>query len=166
VNGYGYRSRMYYDAASNLTRVVGPTSLASQFTYDGAGNLILSRDPMGYETAFGYGGPYNDLLWVRGATTSRIVDPIRLGDVAGEYSDTGDLIARYDYGFHLVSRSETTGARDYYTFDAGGSTSEWIDTSGAVLLMPARPISGSAGASLGIPGLPLVGLAHWPCGAQ
>lgn len=50
----------------------------------------------------------------------------------GEYDSIGNLVARYDYGFGLLSRMNGAGASVWYMFDALGSTSELTDTAGVV----------------------------------
>ena len=60
-----------------------------------------------------------------------MIDPTGMGNVAAEYNASG-LLARYDHGYGLLSRTGTTGAA-FYTFQAIGSTSEVTGTGGQVL---------------------------------
>ncbi|QKS29606.1 MAG: tandem-95 repeat protein [Candidatus Accumulibacter similis] len=60
------------------------------------------------------------------------IDPIGLGNVVGEYDASGSLIAGYDHGFGLLSRT-AGGASAWYTFDALGNTAGLIGPSGNLL---------------------------------
>ena len=66
-------------------------------------------------------------------TTSYVIDPTGLGNVAAEYDGSGNLVARYDYGYGLLDQINCTSTPEYYTFSAIGNTSEITDSSGAVL---------------------------------
>ncbi len=132
----GNRSRMNYSAALDLTRVVGPTGLASQFIYDSAGNLIVSRDPMGYETAFGYGGRYNDLLWdrdARGNVTQYAYDDH--GNVTRTtYMDGSFETYQYDGVGNLIAWTNGRGETTTYTYNSRGQLAsiDSPDTPGVV----------------------------------
>jgi RHS repeat-associated protein len=58
--------------------------------------------------------------------THYLIDPIGLGNVVGEYDAIGNLIAGYDHGFGLLSRT-AGGASGWYTFDAIGNTTSLTD---------------------------------------
>jgi len=83
-----------------------------QYVYDALGNRISTTD--------------------NGVTTNYVVDPIGLGNVVGEYDAAGNLTARYNYGFGLLSRTDALGNAAYYTFDAIGSTQQLITAAGAI----------------------------------
>ena len=83
-----------------------------QYTYDALGNRVAATE--------------------NGTTTRYVIDPIGLGNVVGEYDASGGLIAHYDHGFGLISRTDGLANAAYYTFDAIGNTSEMSATAGAV----------------------------------
>ena len=122
--------------------------------YDDDGNLIAKDDPNYGATFFEYSQENRleqvnspegiwqyvyDALGNRtrvnnnGSITDYVIDPIGFGDVVGEYDESGDLLARYDHGFGLLSRKGPGGDPNYYTFDAIGSTSEITNPTGLVL---------------------------------
>jgi RHS repeat-associated protein len=80
-------------------------------------------------------GPFGNRIATthNGVTTEYVIDPLGLGDVAAEYDSTGNLLARYEYGFGLLSRLDATGDAAYYTFQVIGHTSELSDAAGVVL---------------------------------
>ena len=67
-----------------------------------------------------------------GQTTRYVTDPAGLGNVAAEYDDSGNLIARYEHGFGLLSRTDAAGSPAFYTFSAIGHTSELTKQTGSV----------------------------------
>jgi YD repeat-containing protein len=153
----GYRSQMYYDAASNLIRVVGPTGLSSQFTYDGAGNLIVYRDPIGYETAFGYGGLYNDLLWDRdapgNATTYAYDDRSNLASIT--YVDGTVESYQYDGLGNLIAYTNRRGQTITYAYNSRGqlTSKDYPDTPGVVDFHYAYDTAGNMVSSSGPEGM-------------
>ena len=58
------------------------------------------------------------------------IDPTGLGNLAAEYDDIGQLVARYDHGYGLLSRSDANGPA-FYTFQAIGHTSELTNATGS-----------------------------------
>jgi YD repeat-containing protein len=117
---------------------IGSATLA----YDADGNLISKRDGNQFSTY-----TYNDDNLMTGAVTpdgtwtyqydpfgnrkatvhnaqrtEYLLDPIGWVNVVGEYSGSGNLIARYTYGIGLASRIDPAGVTAYYDFDAIGST--------------------------------------------
>ncbi len=108
----GVTTTYMYNAENRLIEVTTPTDIWS-YTYDALGNRISST--------------YN------GVTTNYIIGPIGFGNVAAEYDDSGNLIARYNHGFGLLSRADAMDTSAYYNFDALGSTSELLDENGSIL---------------------------------
>jgi RHS repeat-associated protein len=121
-----------FDLDGNLIRKTenGDTTT---YTYDIENRLIgvatpldswvYSYDPFGNRIA----GTHN------GEVTQFIVDPFGLGNVAAELDGTGNVMARYEHGFGLLSRVDQVGDSAFYTFQAIGHTSELTDVGGAVL---------------------------------
>lgn len=106
----GVTTTYTYDIDNRLTGVTNPSD-AWNYTYDASGNRVASTH--------------------NGETTHYVIDPTGLGNVAAEYDDNGSLIARYDYGYGLLSRTDSTGGA-FYTFQAIGSTSELTGDNGSV----------------------------------
>jgi len=105
----GVTTTYTYDVENRLVQVSTPTDVWT-YTYDALSNRVASSH--------------------NGATTTYVVDPIGLGNVAAEYDASGAMIARYDHGLGLVSRTGDSSTLAYYTFDAIGSTSELTDIDG------------------------------------
>ncbi len=99
-----------YNAFNQVTAVTGPEG-NWQFTYDALG-VLISATKDGVETQY-------------------LVDPIGLGDVVGEYDDSGATIANYVYGYGLVGRVGSGGDEAFYTFDGFTNTAELTDGAGA-----------------------------------
>ena len=59
-----------------------------------------------------------------------VIDPIGLGNVVGEYDDTGNLIAGYDHGAGLVRTIGPDASLGYYTFDGMGNTCQLLSQAG------------------------------------
>ncbi len=77
-----------------------------------------------------------------GQTTENLVDPTGLGNLVGQYTSSGSLIAGYTYGLGLVSQV-TPGGTNYYQFDALGSTVGLTNaTSGLVASYSYLPFGG------------------------
>ena len=108
----GVTTTYSYDAENRLVGVNTPTDTWS-YGYDPLGNRV--------------GSTHN------GSATNYVIDPTGLGNVAAEYNGSGQLVARYDYGYGLLDRIDGTGSAAYYTFSAIGNTSEITNASGAVL---------------------------------
>lgn len=92
-----------YDAENRLVRVTTPTD-TWEYHYDALGDRVATIHS--------------------GSTTDYIIDPSGYGNVAGEYDDSGSLIATYQHGHGLLARMNTAGDSAFYTFDAVGNTSE------------------------------------------
>jgi RHS repeat-associated protein len=118
-----------YDMDGNLIREEGPDGV-TVYSYDDENRLIGIRRGE-EEWTYGY-DPFGNRVWVdeNGARIHYVIDPAGLGNVAGEYSDAGSLVARYAHGLGLVSRMPATGNAAYYTFDPMGNTSEITETGG------------------------------------
>ncbi|MCY2990994.1 MAG: malectin domain-containing carbohydrate-binding protein [Planctomycetota bacterium] len=101
-----------YNDENRLIAVAKPSG-NWQYTYDALGNRVASSE--------------------NGVTTRYVIDPMGLGNVVGEYDAASSLIARYDYGYGLLTRQVPDDAPAYYTFDAIGSTSRLTNSSGAIL---------------------------------
>ncbi len=118
-----------YDPDGNLTRRVqgGQTW---NYTYDIENRLIgvtNGSDSWTYE----YDALGNRIASVRNGQRSEfLLDPAGQGDVVGEYSGSGSLIALYVHGLGLVSRSDG-GGNSYYDTDAIGSVIGLSGSSGS-----------------------------------
>ena len=67
-----------------------------------------------------------------GQLTTNLVDPTGSGNVVGTYNGSGNLIANYTYGLGLVSQV-AAGSKNYYDFDALGSTAGLTGPTGTIL---------------------------------
>jgi len=118
-----------YDADGNMISKRDGNSLTT-YTYDDQNRLVRISAPDGtwvYEyDVFGN----RRASTFNGQRTSYLVDPFGFGDVVGEYSGAGGLIAHYAYGLGLTSRVNSSGVAAYYDFDAIGSTTGITDTAG------------------------------------
>ena len=72
-----------YDSLNRLVSVTSPTD-SWVYEYDALGNLVATIHD--------------------GQTTNNLVDPNGTGNVIGQYTSTGSLIAGYTYGLGLVAR--------------------------------------------------------------
>ena len=59
-----------------------------------------------------------------------MIDPAGLGNVVGEYTGSGNLIAHYIYGLGLASQVTASDSAYYYDFDALGNTVALTNGSG------------------------------------
>ncbi len=100
-----------YNSLNQLTGVSSPTASWS-YQYDAFGNLVSTTS--------------------NGQTTDNLFDPAGLGNLVGQYTTSGSLIASYAYGLSLVSQVTRSGA-NYYDFDALGSTADLTSTTGGVV---------------------------------
>jgi RHS repeat-associated protein len=108
----GKTSTYTYDVENRLTQVVTAEGTWI-YEYDALGNRIASIKD--------------------GQRTNYLLDPTGLGHVVGDYSSTGDLVARYTHGIGLVSRSDSTNTNSYYDTDAIGSVVGLSGTTGTYL---------------------------------
>jgi RHS repeat-associated protein len=116
-----------YDADGNLT-----SDGTNTYTYNSLNQLIGISGPSG-TTTYTYNALGQQVAsTTNGQTTQYLIDPSGLGNVIGEYSGSGALIADYTYGLGLTSQVTTEGS-SYYDFDALGSASELTNAAGIVL---------------------------------
>jgi RHS repeat-associated protein len=108
----GVATNYSYNAQNQLVVVKSPTDTWTN-TYDALGRRLASSQ--------------------NGVLTNYVIDPIGLGNLVGEYDGNGSLIARYEYGYGVVSQVGSSGAAQYYSFSAIGSTSEMTDATGTVV---------------------------------
>jgi len=124
-----------YDLDGNLTKKLSTLDpqLSTLYTYDIENRLVRverGSDVWEYE----YDALGNRIASTQnGATTQYVIDPTGLRNVAAEYDGSAGLIARYEHGYGLLSRTDVAGDPAYYTFSAIGNTSELTGTGGAVL---------------------------------
>jgi len=94
-------------------RLIEVTTLSDHwlFTYDAFGNRVKIND--------------------NGSETEFVIDPIKYGDIVGEYDCiTKNPIAYYDHGYGLltyIAESLATPETYFYSYDAIGNTSELTD---------------------------------------
>ena len=105
-----------YDADGNLIAQTDGTGTTT-YAYDELNRLIGVSSPTD-TSAYQY-DPLGNLasMTQNAQTTHYVVDPIGLGNVVGEYSGSGGLIANYTYGLGLTSRVDVGGQPSYYDFD-------------------------------------------------
>jgi RHS repeat-associated protein len=110
-----------YNSLNQLTGVNSPSGSWS-YQYDALGNLVATIS--------------ND------QTTDNLIDPTGLGNLVGQYTSSGSLIASYTYGLGQVSQV-TPDKTNYYQFDALGSTVGLTNaTSGLVASYSYLPFGG------------------------
>ena len=100
-----------YNSLNQLTGVTSPEGSWS-YQYDALGNVVATTSD--------------------GQTTNELVDPTGLGNLVGQYTTSGSLIAGYTYGLGLVSQITPSGT-NYYQFDALGSTADMTSATGGVV---------------------------------
>ena len=83
-----------------MVEVVDSDNNLTQYEYDAFGN----------RTATIYNGQRNEYL----------IDPFGYGDVIAEYDGDGNLIAKYEHGIGLVSRTDASNNQAFYDFDGTG----------------------------------------------
>jgi RHS repeat-associated protein len=121
-----------FDADGNLVQETSPSGITT-YSYDDENRLIAVHK--GSDTwTYAYDALGNRVATTEnGATTRYVIDPVGLGNVVGEYTAGGSLIAHYDYGFGLLSSTSASGSSAYCTFDAIGNTSELTGAAGAIV---------------------------------
>lgn len=121
-----------YDADGNLTAKT-EDGVTTTYAYD-VENRLISVTTATDARIYAYDAFGNRIAATHnGETVQYVVDPTGLGNVAAEYDAAGNLIARYEHGFGLLSRTDTAGDAAFYTFSAIGHTSELTDGNGTVL---------------------------------
>ncbi len=121
-----------YDSDGNL---IQETSSAGTTTYgyDEENSMISISSSLG-NWQYGYDAMKNRVATIKdGLTTHAVIDPVGRGNLVAEYNASGDLIANYDYGHRLLTRTDSGGNTAYYNFDALGSTSELTSAAGTIL---------------------------------
>ena len=77
-----------------------------------------------------------------GQTVDNLIDPTGLGNLVGQYTSSGSLIAGYTYGLGLVSQVTPSGT-NYYQFGSLGSTADLTNaTNGVVASYSYLPFGG------------------------
>jgi YD repeat-containing protein len=123
TNAYGY------NALNQLASVIGP-SATTTYTYNALGQRESAS--------------------TNGVTTQYLTDPSGLGNVVGQYTSAGSLIANYTYGLGLTSQVTASGSH-FYDFDSLGSTVGVTDAAGSyVNRYSYLPFGGSLAATQGI----------------
>ncbi len=99
----GVTTTYVYNAENRLIEVSTPTEIWI-YTYDALGNRIATDN--------------------NGVVTNFLIDPAGYGNLIAEYDSSGDMVAKYEHGFGLLSKTEQSGDSYWYHFNAIGSTSE------------------------------------------
>ena len=102
-----------YDNNNRLVEVVDGANNLTQYEYDAFGNRTATV--------------YN------GQRTEYLIDPFGYGDVIAEYDGDGNLIAKYEHGIGLVSRTDAGNDTAFYDFDGTGSTAGLTGQAGTEL---------------------------------
>ena len=120
----------HYDADGNLTNKVAPEG-TTWFVWT-PDNMMLEADgPNGAIQNTYAANAHRARRLANGISKTFALDLSAMGDVVGEFDSSGDLVAVYAHALGLVSRREADGRTVFYTFDAGGNTSEVIGDSDA-----------------------------------
>ncbi|MBE9174319.1 hypothetical protein IQ225_01400, partial [Synechocystis salina LEGE 06155] len=120
-----------YDTDGNLLSKV-EASGTTTYSYDVENRLVGVTTPAGTWT-YEYDALGNRIASVHnGQRTEFLVDPYGLGNVIGEFDDTGSLIAHYTYGLGLEGRWDGS-ANSFYDFDAIGSVAGLTSSTGNYL---------------------------------
>jgi RHS repeat-associated protein len=126
---------LHYDADGSLTNVLSNLNPqhSTNYFYDIENRLIGVATPSDNWTYI-YNALGNRIETTHnGVITRYVIDPVGLGNVIGEYNGAGSLVARYEHGLGLLTRSDGANRTGYYSFSAIGHTSEVTDETGAVL---------------------------------
>jgi RHS repeat-associated protein len=114
----------HYDADGNLARKV---AVEGQTTFDwSADNKLVRVDGLDDISLYNYDARGYRASVADGDTVKEyVIDPTGFGNVVGEYSqESGILLAQYEHGDGLLSRSELGRPDNFFTFDGLGSSSE------------------------------------------
>jgi RHS repeat-associated protein len=121
-----------FDADGNLIQEISPQGTTT-YTYSDEKRLVaVHKHANTWEYAYDAFG--NRVATMENGTTTRyVIDPIGLGNVVGEYDDSGsNLIAHYDHGLGLLSRTDSAGNPAYYTSDAIGNSHQLVTDAGVI----------------------------------
>ena len=113
--------------------VKGQLLTTNMFTYNDANKLMSARTPASaYQ--FGYDAlGQRIIVSSNGAPISYVHDVGTLGRLTAEYNDTGTLQRRFEHGHGLLSSSHESIDSLYWVFDALGSTSDLLNSTGEVV---------------------------------
>ena len=100
-----------YNTENRLTSVTQGKN-DSLYTYDALGNRVT--------------------ITQNGSLIRTIIDPIGLGNAIADYDGNGSLMAHYDHGLGLATRTDPSGSSGGYTFDAVGNVSELTYANGNI----------------------------------
>jgi RHS repeat-associated protein len=121
-----------FDTDGNLTSKI-EAGITNSYTYNAANRLIgMAVGTNQWNYVYDSFGNRAKII-LNGVETRCVSDLVGGPFVAGEYDEGGQLIARYDCGYGLLSRAEGAGQKAFYTFDALGSTAELTGINGAIL---------------------------------
>ena len=117
-----------YDADGNLIQESG-TGGVTTYTYN-QDNRLIGVSSTGNISAYTY-DTFGNRTSVNenGQVTDYVIDPSGLGNVVGQYG-VGGLEAGYTHGLGLVSQSTAATGRNYYEFEALGSTAGMTNAAG------------------------------------
>ena len=120
-----------YDSDGNLVSST-TGSVTTNYTYDSLNRLVSVTSPTD-SWIYSYNA-LNELVATthNGQLTTNLIDPTGLGNVAGTYNSSGNLVADYTYGLGLVSQV-ASGSENYYDFNALGSTVGLTNAAGGIL---------------------------------
>ena len=125
------QTNLVFDADGNLIRETWAQG-TNTYTYNDENRLIGLTTPNG-TWSYGYDGLANRVTKnENGVTTRYVIDPSGLGNVVGEYNQTGNLIAHYDHAFGLLAKVDIGGIFSGYTFDALGNVQQLVSSAGAI----------------------------------
>jgi RHS repeat-associated protein len=122
-----------YNSAGNLVSQTDSTGTTT-YSYNALGELTQIVSPASGVTTF----QYNALRYLvsenrNGLTTNFLVDPTGIGNIAGQFTSSGAVVAQYTYGLGLTSQKSASGSSAYYSFDATGNTTQLTGASGSIL---------------------------------
>jgi RHS repeat-associated protein/uncharacterized repeat protein (TIGR01451 family) len=121
-----------YDADGNLTNKT-ENAVTTSYTYNAENRLIGVSAPTDTWT-YDYDSFGNRISTTHsGQAIHYVVDPAGLGNITAEYDATDNLSARYEHGYGLLARLDSSDTPAYYSFSAIGHTSEMTDPAGEPL---------------------------------
>ena len=126
------QTNLTFDADGNLIREAWPGG-TNTYPYNDENTLIGVGTAQG-TWSYGYDGLGNRVARTEnGVTTRFVIDPTGLGNVVGEYTPAGSLVAHYDHARGLLARVDPIGNSAGYAFDAIGNAQQLVSSLGAVL---------------------------------